>query len=214
MKILLRRGLMALPALILLCSPLSVNALGLTADQESRLARGEVVLLDVLPPGGPQGGGQGATGLALVHASPETVWRLLVDFPRHAGLYPRVVRAEVLETSSVHALVRYVIGVGPFSFRFHVDNFPDPDKQRVEWHLAAGRRNDLFRANWGYWQIQRHGDDTLLVQSMAARTFLPAFLTRGAEREGLTQTLQAVRARAQEAQQAGTHGKPSPPPPA
>ena len=95
-------------------------------------------------------------------------------------------------------MVRYEIGVGPFCFGFYVDNFPDATRRRIEWHLDHRRPNDLFRESWGYWQVERHGEDSLITYAMAARTVLPAFLTRGAERDGLVATVKAVRDRVQE----------------
>ncbi len=175
-----------------------VNSFALSADQLSQLRHGKIVLLDLLPPGGPEGGGQGGTAMALVHAPPEAVWKVLVNYAGHAGLYPRVVQAKVLESDTSHALVRYEVGVGPFSFEFHVDNYADPTRHRIEWHLDHARPNDLFRESWGYWQVEAHGGGSLITYAMAARTVLPAFLTRGAERDGLVATVKAVRDRAQE----------------
>jgi hypothetical protein len=104
----------------------------------------------------------------------------------------------VLETGAEHALVRYVVGVGPLSFGFHVHNYPDASRRRLEWRLAQERANDLFHDSWGYWQIEPRGRDVLLTYAMAARTVLPAFMTGSAERDGLVQTLKAVRARAEQ----------------
>jgi ribosome-associated toxin RatA of RatAB toxin-antitoxin module len=175
------------------------KSLWLNPTQLERLDRGEVVLLDVLPPGATRGAVQGGTALARVHASPETVWRVLVDYRRHPGLYPRVVDTEVLRADLEHALVRYVVGVGPLFFGFHVNNYVDAARRRIEWRLAQERRNDLFRDSWGYWQIEPRGPDVVLTYAMAARTVLPAFVTRGAERDGLVETLKAVRERAEQA---------------
>jgi ribosome-associated toxin RatA of RatAB toxin-antitoxin module len=171
--------------------------LDLSADQASRLDRGEIVLLDTLPPGGPDGGGNGGTAVARVQASPEAVWKLLTGYSDHVGLYPHVIRVQVLETNPVHALVRYVVGVGPFSFGFHVDNFPDETRHRIDYHLDRQRSNGLFRYCWGYWQVEPDGEGTVLIYGLGGRTYLPAFLTRGAERDGLLQTVEAVRSRAE-----------------
>lgn len=171
------------------------NALSLSPEQRARLERGEIVVLDVLPPGG--AAGQGGTALARVKASPERVWEVLVDYPAHRGLYPRVIEAAVLEADARHALIRYVVGVGPFAFGFHVNNYPHPTRQRLEWRLAHDQPNELFRDSWGYWQIEPRGRDVILTYAMAARTILPAFVTRGAERDGLVETLKAVRERAE-----------------
>jgi ribosome-associated toxin RatA of RatAB toxin-antitoxin module len=173
------------------------NPAGLSPAHVTRLQRGEIVVLDVLPPGGPDKSVQGGTGFALVQARPQAVWRVLTDYPRHRGLYPNVVGAEVLESDAAHALVRYVVDVGPFSFGFHVDNWADATRGRIDWRLAHERPNGLFRDSWGYWQLEPRDDGVLLTYAMAARTVLPAFMTRRAERDGLVETLKAVRERAE-----------------
>jgi ribosome-associated toxin RatA of RatAB toxin-antitoxin module len=174
------------------------NPIGLSDNQLQRLQHGEVVVLDVLPPGGSMRQGRGGTAVTLVNASPETVWRVLVDYPRHSELYPRVTSSEVLEADADHTLVRYVVGVGPFSFGLHVNNYPDESRGRLEWRLDRDRRNGLFRDSWGYWQVESRGAGVLLTYAMAARTMLPAFLVRGAEHEGLVETVKAVRERAEQ----------------
>jgi Polyketide cyclase / dehydrase and lipid transport len=192
------------PWCAILCLPIivaggatPVNALSLSAGEQRSLERGDVVVLDILPPGAKTTAIQGGTAVGMVHASPDGVWRVLVDFPHHSGLYPRVTSAEVLESDPRHALVRYVVGVGPFAFGFHVDNYPHVSRRRLEWQLASGRSNQLFRQSWGYWAIEPHGDGALLTYAMAAQTMLPSFLTRGAERDGLVDTIKAVRNRAE-----------------
>jgi ribosome-associated toxin RatA of RatAB toxin-antitoxin module len=189
---------LALAVLIVAAWGTAANPLGLSRDHLQRLAVGEIVLLDVLPPGGQGRPAQGGTGLALVHASPASVWRVLVDYPAHRGLYPRVVGAEVVEVDMAHALVRYVVGLGPLSFDFHVHNYPNAIRGRIDWHLAHERPNGLFRDTWGYWQIEPRGEDVLLTYAMAARTVLPSFITRNVERDGVVETLKAVRERAEQ----------------
>src|SRR5438132_7261795 len=146
---------LVLSALLIVAVPLTAaKGLELSRDQERRLEGGEVVVVDELPPGGMVvSGSQGGTGLSLVHASPEAVWQVLVNYAHHPGMYPRVVRAQVLKSDSEHALVRYVIGLGPFSFGFHVENYLDEGRRRIVWRLAQEWPNDLFRDGWGYWQI-------------------------------------------------------------
>lgn len=192
------RSALAVAILIVAAWAATATPLGLSSDQQRRLERGEIVVLDILPPGDRAIKGQGGTALTLVSASPDAVWRVLVDYPRHSGLYPRVTDAQVLESDAGHALVRYVVGVGPFSFGFHVNNYPDAARGRLAWSLDRGRPNDLFRDSWGYWQVEPHRQGVVLTYAMAARTVLPAFLTRGAERDGLVETVRAVRERAEQ----------------
>jgi len=183
--------------IVLLSAPAPAEPVPLSRDEERRLAAGEIVLRDELPPGGDLRHSHGGTAVALVRARPAAVWQLLVDYPNHAGLYPRVVGAEVVEADASRALVRYVVGVGPFSFGFHVNNFPEPARRRLVWRLAHERPNDLFRDSWGYWEVQPRADDSIVTYAMAARTTLPAFVVRAAERDGIVETLRAVRARAE-----------------
>jgi ribosome-associated toxin RatA of RatAB toxin-antitoxin module len=195
----MKHGVAALAAVVSLAASVA-GAVELSSDEQRRLERGEVVLVNVLPPGGTKKASQGGTVLTLVHASPGAVWQVLVDYERHAGLYPRVVDARILKADGDQALVRYVVGIGPFSFGFSVRNYPDEARRRLAWRLAQEERNDLFRDTWGYWQIDPRPPAVLVTYAMAARTVLPAFLTRNAEREGLVETVRAVRERAEHGQ--------------
>lgn len=172
----------------------------LSDDQRRLLDGGEVVVLPVLPPGKDPRGSQGGTALSVVRAPASAVWQVLIDYQRHRGLYPNVVEAEVLESTASRALVRYVVGIGPFMFGFHVNNYPDAAHHRLVWRLAEGRRNGLFRDSWGYWEVDPDARGAIVTYAMAARTMLPAFLTRASERDGLVETVRAVRQRAERVQ--------------
>ena len=168
-----------------------------SADERRRLEQREILFFDVLPPGEAAPDALGGTAVAFVHADADMVWRLLVDYRGHSGLYPRVTDVDVLQHGGDHTLVRYVVGVGPFSFGFHVDNYADRARGRIAWRLARDRHNTLFRDSWGYWKVEPETGGVVVTYAMAARTVLPAFLTRGAEHDGLVQTLRAVRDRAE-----------------
>jgi hypothetical protein len=185
--------------LLLAATPAAAAPMALSLEQRGRMERGEVIVLDVLPPGDRADARQGGTVVALMRTSMDAVWHVLVDFANHAGVYPRVVTTTVLQSDSTRTLVRYVVGVGPFSFGFHVNNYPDDRRRRLVWHLAEDRPNELFRTSWGYWQLDPDPHGVMVTYAMAARTVLPAFLTRGAERDGLLATIKAVRERAEHA---------------
>jgi ribosome-associated toxin RatA of RatAB toxin-antitoxin module len=164
----------------------------LTDDQRRRLTAGEVVVLDALPPGAGTSA-QGGTAVAIVRATPEQVWRVLTDYRGHPRYYPRVTAVDVLEADERHALLRYHVAFGPFSFRFHMDKYPDPQRRRIEWKLAEHRPNSLFRENGGYWQIEEAAGATVVTYAIAVRTLVPGFLTFGSERDSLTTTVTAMR---------------------
>jgi ribosome-associated toxin RatA of RatAB toxin-antitoxin module len=167
-------------------------SLGLSADQQHRLAAGEVIVLETLPPGASTSAG-GGTAVGLVRAAPERVWSVLVDYRGHPRYYPRVVNAEVVEADAQHALVRYEIGVGPVSFGFHMMKYPDPVRRRIEWHLDPNHANNFFRENTGYWQLDPAQGGSQVTYAIAVRTILPGFVTGGAERASLVDTIKRLR---------------------
>ena len=168
------------------------DPLPLTEDRQRRLAAGEIVVVDTLPPGASPHA-QGGTAVAVVRAPVEEVWSILIDYSGHPRFYPRVVAVEVLKVNDGHALVRYVVGIGLLSFMFHMDKHQDAARRRIEWQLADGHANSLFRENSGYWLVERRDGASLVTYALAVRTLLPAFLTRAAERDSLVETINGVR---------------------
>ena len=167
-------------------------SLGLSPDQQHRVAAGEVVVFDTLPPDAGKSTG-GGTAVALVRAEPERVWSVLIDYRGHPRYYPRVTSAEVVEADAQHALVRYEVGVGPFSFGFYMLKYPDPVRRRIEWHLDTNRPNNFFRENTGYWQVDPAEGGSLVTYAIAVSTIVPSFFTRGAERQSLVDTIKKLR---------------------
>jgi ribosome-associated toxin RatA of RatAB toxin-antitoxin module len=164
----------------------------LSADERRRLDGGEVVVRDSMPPGASDSA-RGGTAVALVRASPEQVWQVLIDYPGHPRYYPRVVAAEVVQGDERHAVVRYWVGIGPVSFSFHMDKFLDPQRRRIDWRLADGYSHGMFRENSGYWQVDEAERASLVTYAIAVRTRLPSFLTGSAERESLVETMTSLR---------------------
>ena len=170
----------------------SVTWLALSDDQRRHLAAGEVIVLDALPPRASTSA-HGGTALGIMRASSARVWSILTDYPGHTRYYPWVTGVEVLEADEHYALVRYRVSIGPFSFGFHMDKYPDAGRRRIEWQLAEGRANGLFRENTGYWQLDDTADGTLVTYAIGVRTMLPAFATRGSERDSLVATVRKLR---------------------
>lgn len=187
-------GLLVL--VLLLSLPLPVNAdLTLSATDARLLRQGRILFKSDIPAGGTSDAAMGGTALVLLHTDRETIWRTLVDFPGHAGLFPRVKESAVVERGGGRTLVRYLVSVGPFAFRFFVNNYADPANHLLRWQLDRGRDNELFRDQWGYWKVEPWDDGVLVTYAVGGRTTLPAFLTRGAGEEGAVQTVKALKER-------------------
>jgi ribosome-associated toxin RatA of RatAB toxin-antitoxin module len=193
-SIVIRETSMIVLAVSLLAAASTVPTSRMSEDVRRRLAAGEVVVTDELPPSA-SNTAHGGTAVAILRASPEQVWRVIVDYRGHPRYYPRVTAADVVEIDERRAIVHYQVTVGPFSFRFYMEKCPDPLRRRVEWHLAEGRPHGLFWENSGYWQIDPtdDGNASLVSYAIAVRTMLPAFVTAGGESASLTETMNALR---------------------
>ena len=191
------RGLRRLLAAAVVAGSLVVAAAAdgapaLTAAQQQQLARGEIVVLDELPPGASPDAG-GGTAVAVVRAPVERVWGVLTDYPGHPRYYPGVLRAEVLERDGPRMLVRYAVQIGFFTFHFHMNKVADPARHRIDWQLAEDRPNGLLRENSGYWLVDARKDGSLVTYAMAVRTYLPGFLSAASQRDSLVETIVKLR---------------------
>ncbi len=190
-----------LVAFLLLASGAYVSAsppaVELSADDQQRLAAGEVIVLDARPPGASDGA-DGGTAMGRVAASPEAVWRIIVDYRNHTTIYPRVVSAEVVRADERQVRVRYGLSLGFMSVDLVMDKYPDATRRRTEWRLAEDPPSRFFLENSGYWQVDAAPGGSLVTYAVATRTMLPAFMTRGSQRENLVATVEALRRRAVE----------------
>src|SRR2546428_98103 len=109
----MKRCALLVALLIVAGSAAQANPVALSDKQLVRLERGEIVVLDVLPPGRRFERGQGVTALTLVNAPLETLRRLLVDYAHLSGAFPRVASAAVLESGAGPGPVRHVVGARP-----------------------------------------------------------------------------------------------------
>ena len=167
----------------------------LSARERQRLEAGEIVVLDVLPPGASKSA-LGGTAIAIVYAPVSAVWAILIDWPNHTTLYPRITRAEVTHTDPSRVRVHYTLGIGPFPFDIYMDKYPDEARHHVRWHLAEDQPSRFFSENSGYWQVDEAGADSVVTHAVGTRTIAPDFLTRGSHRNSLIATIEALRKRA------------------
>ena len=196
------RPLAFLALVLLLLSPHPAASSPVLSDSDVKLlGRGVIVFSADLPPGPDIDGGMGGTASAFLQADTEAVWQTLLDFPGHAGLFPRVKESAVIAHRDNQTLVSYRVAVAGFSFRFFIKNYVDTFAHTLRWELDQSRPNDLFRDHWGYWKVERWSEGTLVTYAMVGRTALPAFLTRGAGREGTVLTMKALKERVERRQE-------------
>jgi len=191
-------ALLLVPLLLLslLSAPSTPAPSPLSPGDFARLYGGEIVFRGELPSAADSPSGNGGTAFALLHANAEEVWQVLTDFDHYAGLFPRLAESEMVAHSGRWRLVRFRVAVGPFSFSFFVNHVVSQDERQIRWRLDRTQSNGLFRDTWGYWRLDHAPSGWVLVTyAMGSQTVLPAFLTRGSERESVVQTLAALKAR-------------------
>jgi len=194
----LRARILCCLLLIVLCftPAIAPASPGLSQNDLTRLHRGEIVFKNQVPTVEGEPRGNGGTAVALLESDVETVWQILTDFEHYAGLFPRVKESGVVDQYGARALVRFHVAVGPFNFRFSVAHIVSWADRQIRWRLDQTQTNDLFRDTWGYWQLEPLGGSRVLVTyAMGSQTTLPAFLTRGSERDSVVKTIAALKAR-------------------
>jgi ribosome-associated toxin RatA of RatAB toxin-antitoxin module len=170
-------------------------SLSLSRSELSALKAGEIVFRPEGPPGANGSAGIGGTALAYLRSDTETVWKILLDFPGHTSLFPRVKESRIIERSPDRTLVSYRVAIGPFSFRFFINNYADAEAHLLRWELDQTRHNDLFRDHWGYWEVVDFGEGVLVTYAMGGRTTLPAWLSLRAGQQGTVETVKALKTR-------------------
>lgn len=166
----------------------------LSARDVSALKAGKILFRPEVPQGRNGTVGMGGTALAYLQSDPEAVWEVVLDFAGHSKLFPRVKETRVIERAPGRTLVSYRIAVGPFSFRFFLNNYADAETHFLRWELDQSRDNDLFRDHWGYWKLDEWDDGVLVTYAMGGQATLPAFLMARAGRDGAVETVKALKA--------------------
>jgi len=143
----------------------------LTRDELRRLEKGELV---VRPTNERRGELRlvGGTAFQVVSASPDVVWRALLDTPYYRRMLPELVDAEVVrETPRGAGLTRVVSlkhGRGPAVTSYFLSMQIDPKKRDIAFRLDDSRPHDI-RAAWGFYTVRPHGaGKTLLVFGVLA----------------------------------------------
>jgi len=165
----------------------------LSDSDVSALKAGKILFRPEVPAGRNGAVGMGGTALAYLQSDPDAVWEAILDFAGHPRFFPRVRETRVIERVAGRTLVSYRIAVGPFSFRFFVNNYADAATHFLRWELDRSRENDLFRDHWGYWKVDDWDDGALVTYAMAGQTTLPAFMIARAGRDGTVETVKALK---------------------
>lgn len=151
--------------LIVLFVPVMICAETLTAEQIGKLDNDEILVKFRRLKDARAGLGKSA---GVVHASPEEVWKIIVDVERYHEYMPRLVKSVVTERKADSYLFYYKIDM-PWPLSDHwciTKNWHEIDENKKSYKRAWNLVSGTFSRNDGYWLIQPwKGGNSLAVYS-------------------------------------------------
>jgi hypothetical protein len=147
--------------LALFLIPGAASATSFSADEQSSLARGEVVRRP-LDTNSNHEGYLGGTSFAVVDAPPDVVWRAMRDFASFPDIFPRTMGAEIISDRGSRKVVKMTQGTSFLAVSFYVLNSLDEAARKVSWEMIQDQPHDLDDTR-GYGQVESYGEGQSLV---------------------------------------------------
>lgn len=137
----------------------------LTADELSRLERGELVMRE-----SSERRGQlrliGGTSFQVVNAPVEVVWRALLDTQYYRRMLPELQSAQLVREIAGPDGARRVVtlshGRGPAQASYSIALQIDPVKRDIAFHMDESRPHDI-RAAWGFYTLRPYSEGKSLL---------------------------------------------------
>jgi ribosome-associated toxin RatA of RatAB toxin-antitoxin module len=151
-------GLLVLVAALI---PGAASANTFSADEQARLAAGEVVR-HPLDANANREGYLGGTSYTVVDAPPDVVYRAMADFGSFPNVFPRTLGADVISDRGDRKVVKMTQGTSLLSVSFYVLNRLDEAARKISWELVRDQPHDLDDTR-GYWQVDAYGEGQSLL---------------------------------------------------
>lgn len=150
--------------------------------------------------------GSGGRGMAVqdVHASPDLVWKRILDYANYPNMVEQVKLCETYETAGDHIKTRFIIAAMGFKYEYFIDHIYKPDANTLTWTLDYSRESDLGDSV-GYWYVIAHPDNpgwTRVFYSVdiQPRGWVPQFVIDLLTKRGLVEATGWVKAESEAAQ--------------
>jgi hypothetical protein len=120
----------------------------LTAEEVTKLQAGQPVRKQV------RYGDSGGRGVAImdVKATPETIWSVILDFPKYPAWVQHLDTCEVLSKSGEKIKVHFIIKLMGLSVEYWIDHKYDKTNGSLTWQLDYTKESDLHDST-GYWLV-------------------------------------------------------------
>lgn len=134
----------------------------------------------------------------VVHARPEAVWQILVDYANAPRVFPMLKKCQVLEERGSTKVVKHrITPSGPAGTYEYVVEIKESAPHTMEWHRVSGD----FKEVDGYWRLEPmdSGHSTLVTYSSYVNggMFMPQMLIKRQFRSDAPQIMAALRQQAE-----------------
>jgi hypothetical protein len=147
----------------------SVDSASFTAEESRRLEAGELVLR---PSVRSQGSLRlmGGSSWQVIDASPDVVWRALLDTPRYRRMMPRVLEARVVRAKNDVRTVFMRQGArGVLEASYYLNVKVHEPQRDITFAIDEHMPHDLLKAAWGFYTVRSYGKaKTLLAYGVMA----------------------------------------------
>ncbi|HEX5660949.1 MAG TPA: hypothetical protein VFX59_27340 [Polyangiales bacterium] len=109
----------------------------------------------------------GGSSWQLIKASPDVVFRALLDTPRYDKMLPTVSRAQLISQAPALRRVKLEHKKGPLGIAYRLALIIDPARRDITFKLNDAL-NSGMRAAWGYLTVSAWGDKSLLSYGVMA----------------------------------------------
>jgi hypothetical protein len=109
----------------------------------------------------------GGSSWQLIKASPDVVFRALLDTPRYDRMLPTVSRAQLISQAPTLRRVKLEHKKGPLGVSYRLALMLDPARRDITFKLNDALESGI-RAAWGYMTVSAWGDKSLLSYGVMA----------------------------------------------
>jgi ribosome-associated toxin RatA of RatAB toxin-antitoxin module len=111
----------------------------------------------------------GGTSYQVIDASPDIVWRALLDTSRYPRMMPQVREARVVKSAAAERTVFVRQGTGPIEKTYYLKVKVYEQARNITFSIDDKRPHDL-RAAWGFYTVRPYagGEKTLLAYGVMA----------------------------------------------
>jgi coenzyme Q-binding protein COQ10 len=133
----------------------------LSASELNRVKKGEIILRSSTASDTSSGAGY---AVGLVNATPEKIWKTILDYDKYALFMPRVTHCKRTLRQGNRIDSDFVLDMGIANVRYSIIHTLRSSKNRLTWVLDKTKEADYVTKTTGYWQLEEISPGVTLVE--------------------------------------------------